>query len=441
MALGWVTTEAYAEADRCAAAAAVMPPGAESARLIEQISTRGLSEQGRVDFALACERLAAWASARQLPAVVDHIGRDVEADRSGNERRFLDQACWFTELQVSLNLSETALASRLAMARALTGRLSDTYSAFLAGELSYMHVRAIVETLEEVGDDHAAVAQERILSRASGKTISELRRLARNTVDRIDAEAAARRHARASKERSVERWSEPDGVAALTVRGPAPDVEAIWAALTVLAGPRESDDPRRIGARRFDAVLGLCLAALAPRDQAQASAQATSPSTPVQAQIVIDLATLLELADNPCELRGYGTVPAGVARGWLQQADTWRRLVIDPVQGHLLDFGPVARFAPPKLRRFIAVRDQTCTFPQCRQPARRCDLDHDPPWRPDGEGGTASAEHMAALCRRHHRFKTHGGWSVEYRADGDTVWRSPTGRRFTTLAPPVLSDP
>ncbi len=208
-----------------------MAPGAESARLIAQVTTGELSEQGRVNFAVACERLAAWASARQLPAVVDHVGRDVEPDRTGNERRFLDQACWFTELQVSLNLSETAFRSRLEMARALTGRLSRTYAAFLAGELSYMHVRAIVETLDEANDVHAAAAEERILGRASGKTIGELRRLARNTVDRIDAEAAARRHARASKERSVERWSEPDGVAALCVRGPAPDVEAIWAAL------------------------------------------------------------------------------------------------------------------------------------------------------------------------------------------------------------------
>ncbi|MFZ0323453.1 MAG: DUF222 domain-containing protein [Actinomycetes bacterium] len=438
--LEWVAPSVPLDADEAAAEAQAMPPGSPSARLVESIVVGDLSEQGRVDFAQACERLAAWAAARQLPAIVDHIGRNEEPDRAGNERAFLDQSCWLTEMQVSLNLSETALRSRLSMARALTGPLSGTYERFLAGDLSFMHVRAIVETADGMRVEHVAELERRVLARASGKTIGELRRLARTVADRLDVDAATRRHAQASRDRSVQRWHEPDGVAALMVRGPATDIEAVWAALSTLAGPRAADDPRRLDARRFDALLGLCLGAVAPRDEGEAAGPVAAPRTPVQAQIVIDLATLLELADNPCELRGYGAIPAEVARGWLQQAKTWRRLVSDPVTGQLLDVGPVTRFAPPRLRRFVTVRDQTCTFPQCQHPAARCDLDHDPPWRPDGSGGRTSSQQLAALCRRHHRLKTFGGWSVEEREHGRTVWRSPSGRVLTADVAPVLGD-
>ena len=156
------------------------------------------------------------------------------------------------------------------------------------------------------------------------------------------------------------------------------------------------------------------------------------------AQIVIDLATLCGLADNPCELRGYGTIPATIARGWLANSTTWRRLVTDPVSGHRLDAGPVVRFAPDQLRAFVIARDQTCTSPGCRQPAARADLDHHPPWQADATGGSTSAETMAALCRRHHRLRTHARWSIIQRQHGTTTWASPSGHSYTTTPPPVL---
>ncbi len=138
-------------------------------------------------------------------------------------------------------------------------------------------------------------------------------------------------------------------------------------------------------------------------------------------------------------LRGYGPIPAGLAREWLTQATTWARLVTDPVTGHLLDYGPTVRFAPHPLRRFITTRDQTCRFPHCRAPAQHAEIDHHPPWRHDGTGGHTSARDTHALCAHHHHLKTHGGWTIHHRDHAHTVWASPNGRLITTQTPPALS--
>jgi hypothetical protein len=128
-----------------------------------------------------------------------------------------------------------------------------------------------------------------------------------------------------------------------------------------------------------------------------------------------------------------------LAPDWLAEA-TWRRLVTDPVTGHLLDHGPVVRLAPPRLRDFVLARDATCTFPGCgrRETGRGIEIDHHPPWRPDGAGGRASAAQTGALCAHHHHLKTHDGWDVLRRDHGSTRWRTPSGRELDTAAEPVL---
>lgn len=48
--------------------------------------------------------------------------------------------------------------------------------------------------------------------------------------------------------------------------------------------------------------------------------------------------------------------------------------------------------------------------------------------------GPTTRETLAALCRRHHRAKHIGGWTVRQLpgCDGDLAWTSPTGHLYTT---------
>ena len=93
------------------------------------------------------------------------------------------------------------------------------------------------------------------------------------------------------------------------------------------------------------------------------------------------------------------------------------------------------------LTRLVQARDQTCTFPGCRQPAARCDLDHREPYDHgrSGEGQTCEAN-LHCLCRHHHRAKTEGRWKVTYdRATGVSTWTSPLGPTYARHPQPVLA--
>ena len=92
--------------------------------------------------------------------------------------------------------------------------------------------------------------------------------------------------------------------------------------------------------------------------------------------------------------------------------------VTDPVDGHLLDYGPVVRTAPPKLHDYVVNRHVQCCFPGCNRLSSAADLDHEPPWREDGTGGHTSSADLRPLCRRHHRLKTLGRWWLDHLADG-----------------------
>jgi hypothetical protein len=147
----------------------------------------------------------------------------------------------------------------------------------------------------------------------------------------------------------------------------------------------------------------------------------------------MDLPTALRLADNPAHLDGYGPIPPELARQLAADAD-WRRLLIDPISGHLLDYGRTTYRPPKALADFVSARDQTCRFPHCTRPAMRCDLDHARSWQ--CAGSTCSAN-LGALCRRHHRAKTHGDWVLHSQPDGSATWTN--NRTRQTVERPAIN--
>jgi hypothetical protein len=151
---------------------------------------------------------------------------------------------------------------------------------------------------------------------------------------------------------------------------------------------------------------------------------------PLTVNVTIDLPTLLGLAENPGELAGYGPIPASVAREIAGDA-RWKRFITEPITGNLLDFGREHYEPPQALRDFLIARDRTCRFPGCRRSAILSDLDHAQSWE---TGGATSLENLGALCRRHHKLKTHHGWKIESFPDGSCRWISPAGKEFFTPA-------
>ncbi|WP_344744548.1 HNH endonuclease signature motif containing protein [Nesterenkonia aethiopica] len=74
------------------------------------------------------------------------------------------------------------------------------------------------------------------------------------------------------------------------------------------------------------------------------------------------------------------------------------------VSPDILSITYTGRYAPARLRDAIIFRDGVCQAPGCTIPAQRCDLDHRLPY----PAGSTSGPNLQALCRRHHRLKSHG---------------------------------
>jgi hypothetical protein len=92
------------------------------------------------------------------------------------------------------------------------------------------------------------------------------------------------------------------------------------------------------------------------------------------------------------------------------------------------------RYRPgARLAHLVRVRNPACSFPGCRRPARRCDLDHTVPY---DQGGRTCECDLAPLCRQHHQTKQAPGWHLEQPRPGTLTWTAPHGRRYTTTPEP-----
>ncbi len=121
-------------------------------------------------------------------------------------------------------------------------------------------------------------------------------------------------------------------------------------------------------------------------------------------------------------------------RSWC--GDTRTRVTVKPV----IDLNTVRTAPgyaiPDRIREQIILRDITCVFPHCTRPARGCDIDHVSEYDHDAEAegrpqpGPTSTPNLAALCRRHHRLKTHTAWRYTTVEPGVFEWTSPHGHRF-----------
>ena len=121
-------------------------------------------------------------------------------------------------------------------------------------------------------------------------------------------------------------------------------------------------------------------------------------------------------------------------RSWC--GDSRTKITVKPVIDLNADLSTPSYEVPDRIREQVILRDQTCVFPWCSRPARRCDIDHVIPHDPDAaadgrpQPGPTATSNLAALCRGHHRLKTHTAWRYEMTSNSVFEWTSPHGHRF-----------
>jgi hypothetical protein len=401
-----------------------------------RVDPQQLEPDAQIDLIRAWERVDAMIAGRKQAALAAVIEATEAAGRPAEEARF--------EIGAALRLSPSTAGDRTMVALELRDRLPAALSALRAGDISYLQAAHLAGAVRELPDAEAAKVQARVLDRAADQTLAEFKRAVRRAVLAADPASAADRHQKAVAARTIEAMPQPDGMQSFWMTMPASVANDVWDTLTTRAKATQAelragagDDPG-LDALRVDALVDALLGAPVPASDGEKSGRLPKCSCggAQTAAVVIDLATLLGLADNPGEVPGYGPIPAPLARQMAGDRD-WVRWTTDPHTGQLLDRGATTYRPSDKMRAYIAARDRTCGFPGCNRPAAQCDCDHVVTFAHHGQ---TIRVNLGPLCRQHHNPKTHGLWQLTYDPDTATkTWTSPLGKTYTKSTDPPLT--
>ncbi len=357
-------------------------------------------------------------------------------------------------------MAPSAASRAVGLARRLDRDLHAVADALADGRMDLSQARLVAAITRDVTDAGACAAlQDMAVRHAPGTPVPRLRRMLEAEAERLLPGWAAGRAARGRTERDVTLTSSPvPGCRRLVADLPALEAAAVWLgvnrlASTALAGGVDGDghaETRTLPQLRADVVTVLLTGAggwgldgsaspdpdvrpvaLPPRERFAALAEV---------QVVVAADTLLGQSDLPAHVPGTGPIDADEVRSIAAQA-RWRRLLVDPVSGTLLDRGTTVYRPPRRLRQHVLARDGTCVFPTCSTPAVLAQVDHTVSFADIGQGGrvgTTSADNTGPLCSRHHDAKTHLGWQLHQPSAGRFTWTSPSGSVHGCAPAPVV---
>lgn len=436
-------------------------PSAKVLAELAAIDPHTLSVASRIDYLTALERQTSWLQALMQRAIIAVAGR--QASESDDPIYGVDEI-EREDISTALRLSPTTAQHKIDIARALTNYLPNTCSALAIGEISTAHATAIAREAASAlnkGLPESVIfeLEERAIAYSEFHTPSQVGNLVRSVIAKATPREFEEVVEDAREGRTVSCYKDVDGISTVVAILPAEGAQIVINAIEafILSGDGAkvhgpgadgscsdsrcayggsgdgnhencSRDSRSKDMKRADALVEI-----ASRYLASQLSELTPQGRPLTVNVTIDLPTLLGLAENPGELAGYGAIPASVAREIAADAK-WKRFITEPMTGSLLDYGRESYLPPQALKDFLIARDRRCRFPGCRRSAHLSDLDHAKSWE---QGGETSPTNLGALCRRHHRLKTHAGWKVESFSDGSCTWTSPAGKTFFTPARPA----
>ena len=412
-------------------------PGALMIRYLSLLDVDALDEHSASVALTLWERQQAWMAERAVALTARLAGPTPPPDPDSTDPLGRDTVDGGANLvAATLGMTTAGAQTRVDTARAITETLPKCQLAMAAGLMGYWHARVVAQAVADAGLDRAGTAavDARVASKIKGQGWAAFRRTLRRAVLAANPDVVLAEHSEAMRRRRVDKFDLLDAVMSqLQITMSAIDAQTVWLGLDATAMQLQAaaktaglvDDG--IDAYRSDALVAWANHALAdpkaPRRHGRRQ----------QVQFITDLPSLLGLADNPADLLGYGPIPAALVRDRSAEAD-WRRLIAEPVTGLLLDYGTVVYRPPAELADYVMARDRRCRFPGCNTRATICDIDHNIP----APRGDTSAKNCCCLCRRHHRLKTFGGWTVQLQPDGSCLWTSPCGRQFVSDPPPQL---
>ncbi|GAA5224445.1 hypothetical protein GCM10025777_50760 [Membranihabitans marinus] len=329
--------------------------------------------------------------------------------------------------------------------------LPRTWRAFTEGLIDLPRVRKTVDAAatSSLPDHLLKQLDQAAAGQAQRRSLSEFHQWLTRYTASLDPEAYARACEKASQDRFVRFQHQSHGMSHLQAYIPTLEAAAIEKRLKAAARgmdqPSSSEPTTNANAGESTATTPSAAEGQPRDDQTSdphtSDPQAADPRTGdprTLAQREADLLTAwlrdgrvydaavdakIMIMVPETTLAGDSDEPAMAAdRSWMIPAHQARHLAADPEANHhwyqgqtrkdpnnadydLLSARYIGRYPPAHLRDALIFRDGTCQAEGCTISAERCDIDHQTPWE---HGGETTADNLWALCRRHHRMKSHG---------------------------------
>ena len=442
------------------------------------MAVEGTPEQV-MDQALDAVHTALQDDARSYARQVRATARLVAAARAGGsaDREFVE-----LEIAGSWSVGQGTATRLMVEAEHLTTCLPATLALLDGGGLLVHQARVLLHVTRACTPAVARQVEAEVLAAGgAGLCPADLRAVAVRVLLRLESDAAdaadaagvqtaeQRRAATVAQRRT---WTRPDsdGMGAAGAVLTAEQLCSWRAGMDLLEAQerladRQAGTARTADQRRADLFAALPALVLAARAADPAGALSSAQVRPqVVLNVHVPMATVLELADEPGFLDGYGPIsaehvrllhPVGYRRV-LVDADTGRPLHVerqvtplphDPalalqdlyeqvreqLRERLLPTIVTDRSEPQhdpstSLSRLVDVRDRRCSGPGCG--STRTHRDHADPW----PAGPTAAWNLQRLSARCHRAKHHG-WTLDRHADGSVTWHSPLGRTYRRPSP------
>jgi len=287
----------------------------------------GASDDELAGAISAWERVEAYASARKHAAVAEFIRRR-PGPACALQGPALMPEVWdefaVTELAGVLAESRAAAGDLLDLAYDLEVKLPGTKEAFRDGILRESKAAIIARATALLDPAEARAAEAKVLDRAGRLTPGGLRAAILRAVMEVAPKKAEKRREAAARDARVQRWAEDSGNAALMGRElPPADVLAAdqritaWAKQLKAAGLEGDMDVLRARAY-LDLLLGQDSR---PSGAAPSGSARRDPAGfAVRGNLIVPLATLLDLVERPGDIPGIGPVDPALARGLAKAA-------------------------------------------------------------------------------------------------------------------------
>ena len=390
------------------------------------------------------------AEAAKVAALLEHVAAYREHYDEPTFMRDPAERAAVHQAALVMGFSDHTTMVTLNAAEYARDHLPWTWEAFTRGVIDLLRLRRITSAAETLGEHHLASLDPAAALEATDRSLGDLQNWLTRYIATVDHEAYTKQCAANRRHRYVQFSHGPDGVSYIDARLPTIEVAAIQKRLRITAR-------RHHGRPTSQAQTGP--AAGAGSDGATASAADQAAAHPTLAQREADLfSAWLRTGDTPEEgarpveakimvmipeatLAGNSQQPGMSAdRSWMLDADQARDLAANNKATHewyagktrtnkaaadvdVLSVTYAGRYPPARLRDALLFRDGICTTQGCTVPAEQSDIDHHLPWE---AGGATTGSNLQALCRRHHKLKSHGLLQPPARGAPDRAGRTRT---------------